>query len=142
MYKTILLAVDLGHDESWAKALPTAVEYAQKFGSALHLVTVVPDFGMSIVGSFFPEDFEEKAIKEAGEKLQAFADAHVPNAIESHCHVAHGKSYDEILGAAQKLSADLIVMGSHQPGAETYLLGSTAAHVTRFARCSVLVVRG
>ncbi|MEQ8603632.1 MAG: universal stress protein [Marivibrio sp.] len=142
MYKNILLAIDLGHDESWAKALPTAVEYAQKFGSALHLVTVVPDFGMSIVGSFFPENFEEKAIHEAGEKLQAFADAHLPDGLEAHCHVAHGKSYDEILAAAKKLDADLIVMGSHQPGAETYLLGSTAAHVTRFARCSVLVVRG
>ena len=141
MYKNILLAIDLGHPESWAKALPTAVEYAQKFGSTLHLITVVPDFGMSIVGGYFPDDFEKKALEDTGERLKAFASEHVPAGIDVHPHVAHGRSYDEILSAAKSLSADLVVIGSHQPGTETYLLGSTASRVVRFARCSVLVVR-
>ncbi len=141
MYKNILLAVDLGHPESWKKALPTAVEYAQKFGSTLHLVTVVPDFGMSIVGSYFPEGYEEKVLHEAGEKLQAFIGERIPSGVECHGHVAHGRSYEEILAASKKLEADLVVIGSHQPGTETYFLGSTASRVVRFAHCSVLVVR-
>lgn len=141
MYKTILLAIDLGHPESWAKALPTAVEYAQKFGSTLHLVTVVPDFGMSIVGGYFPEGFEEKALGDTGERLKAFAAEKIPEGVTVHPHVAHGRSYEEILSASKNLSADLVVIGSHQPGTETYLLGSTASRVVRFAHCSVLVVR-
>jgi nucleotide-binding universal stress UspA family protein len=32
-------------------------------------------------------------------------------------------------------------MSSHRPGKRTYFLGSNAAHVVRFATCSVLVVR-
>jgi nucleotide-binding universal stress UspA family protein len=142
MYKNILLALDLVHEGSWTKALPTAVEYAQKFDSTLHLVTVVPSFGMSIVGTYFPKDFESKALAEARERLAAFAKEHLPGGLAVETHVAHGRSYDEILAAAKKLDVDLIVIGSHQPGTEDYLLGSTASRVVRFAPCSVLVVRG
>ncbi|MGF1592615.1 MAG: universal stress protein [Kiloniellaceae bacterium] len=142
MYKNILLALDLVHEGSWTKALPTAVEYAQKFDSTLHLVTVVPSFGMSIVGTYFPKDFEGKALAEARERCSAFAKEHLPGGLAVETHVAHGRSYDEILAAAKKLRADLIVIGSHQPGTEDYLLGSTASRVVRFAPCSVLVVRG
>ena len=142
MYKSILLAVDLVHDKSWSKALPTAVEYAQKFGSTLHLVTVVPSYGMSIVGTFFPPDFEQKAEAAAAKQLSTFAKEHVPGGVKVETHVALGRSYEEILEAAKKLSVDLIVIGSHQPGTEDFFLGSTASSVVRFARCSVLVVRG
>lgn len=141
MYSNILLAIDLGHADSWAKSLPTAVEYAQKFGSRLHLVSVVPDFGMSIVGGYFPQGYEKKALEEAGGRLKSFVADHVPEDIDARPHIAHGRSYDEILSAAKKLAADLIVIGSHQPGTETYFLGSTASRVVRFATCSVLVVR-
>ncbi len=142
MYKSILLALDLVHEQSWVKALPTAVEYAQKFGSTLHLVTVVPSYGMSIVGTFFPPDFEDKALAEAGKRLKAFAKDHVPGGVSVETHIALGRSYEEILEAAKKIKADLIVIGSHQPGTEDFFLGSTASSVVRFARCSVLVVRG
>lgn len=141
MYKTILLAVDMAHDGSWAKSLPVAVEYARTFGSTLHLVTVVPSFGMSIVGSFFPEDYETQALTRAGDDLKAFAAGNIPDGVTCKTHVALGRSYEEILEAAEAVSADLIVVGSHQPGTENYLLGSTASRVVRFARTSVLVVR-
>ena len=45
MYRDILITVDLGDEASWKQALPTAVEYARAFGSRLHVMTVVPDFG-------------------------------------------------------------------------------------------------
>jgi nucleotide-binding universal stress UspA family protein len=41
----------------------------------------------------------------------------------------------------RRSAGELIVMSSHQPGMRTYLLGSNASHVVRYARCSVLVVR-
>jgi nucleotide-binding universal stress UspA family protein len=58
----------------------------------------------------------------------------VPDHIEVHPHVLHGKIYDEILRAADKLGVDVIVMGSHRPELKDYLLGPNAARVMRHAR--------
>ena len=48
---------------------------------------------------------------------------------------------DKILERAEAISADLIIIGSRRPSISTYLLGSTAAAVVRYAKTSVLVVR-
>jgi nucleotide-binding universal stress UspA family protein len=48
-----------------------------------------------------------------------------------------------ILDQAEKVHADLIVLGSHGMGAvERFLLGSVSERVARYAHCSVLVARG
>ncbi len=141
MYTDILLAVDLGHPDTQAAAVSRAVEYAQAFGARLHVVTVVPDFGMSIVGGFFPAGYEHKALEQARESLHAFTAARIPEGIEVQHVVGHGTIYQEILRIARELGVDLIVMASHRPGLEDYLLGPNAARVVRHAATSVLVVR-
>ena len=141
MFKHILLAVDLEHDKTWAKALSVSIEYAQAFGSTLHVMTVVPDFGMSIVSTFFPKDHEKKVLEHAVEKLHAWAAANVPEAIPIQHIVGQGTPYEEILRVAGENPIDLIVMGSHRPTMEDFLLGPNAARVVRHANCSVLVVR-
>lgn len=141
MYKEILIAIDLGEESSWAKALPTAVEYAQKFAANLHLVTVVPNFGMSIVSQYFPKDFEKKALKEAQDHLHDFIKKHVPAGIKTQVIVEHGSIAQEILRAAEKVGADLIVMQSHRPEVQDLLIGPNAGKVVAHAKCSVLVVR-
>lgn len=142
MFKSILLPIDLSDQATWTKALPAAVTLAQHQDAVLHIATVVPDFGMSVVGSFFPEGFEEKAMHEVGEQLTAFINAHVPEGIEVHPHVLHGRVYDQIIEAADRAGADVIVMGSHRPELKDYLLGPNAARVVRHATQSVFVVRG
>ncbi|PWI58718.1 universal stress protein [Sulfoacidibacillus thermotolerans] len=53
-----------------------------------------------------------------------------------------GVPADVILDTANKLHAELIVLGAHNKGAlERLLLGSVSEAVTRRAHCSVLVVR-
>lgn len=141
MYKHILLTVDLGHESSWSKALPVAVEFAKSYGATLHVMTVVPDFGMSIVGSFFPEGYEKKAIDEVKQKLDAFCDEHIPGEIAVQHIVGHGVVYEEILRVAEETKPDLIVMASHRPELKDYLIGPNAARVVRHANCSVQVVR-
>jgi nucleotide-binding universal stress UspA family protein len=141
MYKTILLAVDLNQDSSWAKALPMALGHCHAFGAALHVMTVVPDMGMAIVGSFFPSDFEEKAVARATEELHALTAKHVPAGTKVHHTVARGSIYREILSAAGQIGADLIIMSARRLELEDYLLGPNAARVVRHADCSVLVVR-
>lgn len=142
MYKHILLTVDLSDENSWRKALPVAVEHCQAFGATLHLLNVVPDFGMAVVGQFFPEDFADKAIEQAKTGLHELSARHVPAGVAVQHIVAYGTIYDQILATAKKIDADLIVMASHRPELADYLIGPNAARVVRHADRSVLVVRG
>ncbi len=142
MYKDILLAVDLTDRSSVEKALPTAVEYCQAFGSRLHLLTVVPDFGMTAVAQFFPEGFADRALAQAREDLHRLSAERVPDTVPVQHIVAYGTVYEKILEAAREIDADLIVMASHRPELKDYLLGPNASRVVRHADRSVLVVRG
>ncbi len=141
MYHDILLTVDLNDEASWARALPVAIEEAKASGATLHVVSIVPDFGMPVVGSFFPDDFEEKALAAVSEKLGAFCGENIPSEIEVKNIVRHGIVYREILEIAGETGCDLIVIGAHRPELKDYLLGPNAARVVRHANCSVLVVR-
>lgn len=141
MFKTILLPVDLNSEPSWTRAAPVAVQLAKDCGAPLHVCSILPDYGMAIVGSYFEEGFEEKALHDLGERLKEWVSEHVPTGIEVHPHVLHGKIHSEILSAAEKIGADCIVMASHKPEAVDYLIGPHAAHVVRHAPISVFVVR-
>lgn len=141
MYQDILLPVDLEDSASSARALEVAVEYAKASGATLHVMTVVPDFGMSIVGSYFPDDFADKAITDTDKRLHDYVSENVPDGINVQHMVAHGRIYEEIIRAAAKASADVIVIPAHRPDVGDYLLGSNAARVARHADQSVLIVR-
>ncbi len=141
MFKDILVPVDLQDENSWSKALPAAVSMADGEGATLHIMTVVPDFGMTIVAQYFPDDFATNALAGATERLKAFIADQVPAGIASRAIVGHGTVYDEILRAAGEVGADLIVIAAHRPDLKDYLLGPNASRVVRHGRCSVLVVR-
>lgn len=141
MFKHILLTVDLSDEGSWVKALPVALEYARVFDSVLHVMTVVPDFGTSFVGSFFPDDYEKDVMEKTREALHVFVGKHVPDGITVQHIIGLGTIYEEILRVGKDIKCDLIVMGSHRPSMQDYLLGPNAARVVRHADCSVLVVR-
>ena len=141
MYKDILLPIDLNQESSWEKALPTTVEYCKAFGATLHVLTVVPDLGLPLVGGYFPEGFEEKMREEANQRLHAFVSDHVPNGVPVQNIIAEGTPYKEIIRIAEEIGADLIVMASHHPGVKDYFLGPTPERVVRHAPLSVLIVR-
>ncbi len=141
MHRNILLPVDLNHSDSLGKVVEVAVHLARTSGARLHLVSVVPGFGLPVVASYFPEDFEQKALAGARRALDRFVAQSLPKDLEVRAIVAHGTVYDEILRCAAALDADLIVMASHRPGMQDYLLGGNASTVLRHAKCSVLVVR-
>ena len=141
MFKDILLPVDLGNAESQRKAVKTAVHLAKASKAQLHVMTVVPDFGLSIVGSFFPEGYEKHALDEASKKLHDFVQAEIQKSVKVQHIVGHGTIYEEILRAANELSCDVIILASHRPELKDYLLGPNAARVARHAACSVMIVR-
>lgn len=141
MSRKVLLPIDLGDAHSWAKSLPEAL-YLLGQGGILHVVSVLPDYGMSQVSSFFAKDYEKDALVAFGKALSDWTTANVPEGVDVHPHVLHGTIYDEILRAAERLKVDTIVIGSHRPALKDYLLGPNAARVVRHADCSVYVVRG
>ncbi len=141
MFSSLLVPVDLAANSGKRRALAVAVDMARRYDAELTVMTVIPDFGMSIVGSFFDEDFAERARAEASSKLAAFCAEHVPADLRAHEYVGRGPIYDEILRAAREIGVDCIVMGSHRPELKDYLLGPNAARVVRHAPCSVMVVR-
>jgi nucleotide-binding universal stress UspA family protein len=141
MFQNVLVPLDLSDKHSWRKALPAAVALCEAFGAKLHVITVVPDFGLPMVGQYFPEGYEEKLRQQAARQLKDLVAEQVPDAVPTQRIIAEGKIYREILKAAQTVPADLIGMGSHHPELKDYLLGPNAAKVMRHADCSVMVVR-
>lgn len=103
MFKTILVPIDVDQESSWNRSLPVAEQLAKDYGAKLHAISVVPTMGMSVVGSFFPPDFEDKALASAQEKLSEVLAKAASNASEIATHVAHGTIYEEVLTAADKL---------------------------------------
>lgn len=140
MAKTILLPVDLGNGVENTNALAAALEILGE-GGLLHVVTVMPDFGLPQVSGFFRKGYEKDALAAMGRALTDWVKANVPENVVVHPHVLHGTIYDEILRAANKLKVDVIVIGSYRPELKDYLLGPNAARVVRHATQSVYVVR-
>ena len=141
MYQRILLAVDLQGDTTQDRAIETAIDLARTHDGTLHVMTVVPDYGMSIVGTYFPKDFEKNAFKAAQEQLHAFTAERIPDEIPLRHIIAQGRIYERILSTATEIDATLIVVGSHRPELKDYLIGPNSARVVRHAQCSVLIVR-
>jgi nucleotide-binding universal stress UspA family protein len=143
MTKNILCAIDISDETQDIPVLKLAAKMAAQDDAQLDLVTVVPDFGLSVVGSFFDSDHHDAAMAEAKKRLNAVASAELgadANAKVRHI-VATGKAYEQILKTAKASGTDLIVIGAHAPDLADYLLGPNAARIVRHATCSVYVVR-
>jgi nucleotide-binding universal stress UspA family protein len=141
MFASILLPIDLGDSSSWERSLPVAEALARSFSAKLHVITIIPDFGMPIVGSYFPEDFEARTLEAAKDSIARFVSEHVAPELKAEAHIGQGTIYSEIIKAADQLGCDLIVMASHRPEMRDYLLGPNAARVARHTSRSVLIVR-
>lgn len=122
------------------KAFRMALDLAGRCGAELHAVSVVrlPEFG---------EDIETAAMIEAGrehynklgERLSGEAQA---SAIELRFHTLIGHPAEQVVAEAQKLDADLIVLGHRGKSLiQRWLTGSTTKQVMGYAHCAVLVVR-
>ena len=139
--KTILVPIDLAHENGSQKTVDHALALAKLHDADLHVLSVIPDYGMSMVGSFFPKDFSKNAVKEAQAALDAYVKEHFGHETAVKQHVRHGTIYEQIIEVADGINADMIVMASHRPEMSDYLLGPNAARVVRHAKQSVSVIR-
>jgi len=129
-FKTILAAVDAS--DRAPKVFETAAALAAKFGAKLHLIRVIsipPEFPPAAAASHaddLPAHLEQIAITQLAELSLLAPDLSIPSPI-----VAIGQQpWRLILEHAQRLGADLIVLGSHGYGGWDRVLGTTAGGAT------------
>jgi len=134
MYKNILVPIDLSHPGPGRKALAKAASIADADGriTALYVSGDVPAY----VASELPAGLLAQNLARAEQELND-----ISATAGATASVRTGHPSTIILEEAEKLGADLIVIASHRPGLENYLLGSTASRVVRHAPCAVLVDR-
>ena len=88
------------------------------------------------------------SMEQAGRKYgQKHLDALVARAkgagVRARGLLLEGPVHDRIVGAARKVGAEMIVIGTHgRSGLARFVLGSVASRVVSHARCPVLTVRG
>lgn len=137
--KLILVPIDFSANAE--HALDYACALAQKLGSTVHLVHAIasPPSALQVA---LTEDILENLVKEHREELDKLAQARRGVASFGAATVEVGDPRDTIVEAAQKLGADLIVMGTHgRRGLSRVVMGSVAEDVIRRAPCPVLTVR-
>lgn len=143
MIKSILCPIDVSEPDEDNEVLRTAWKLAEFHGASLDIMTVVPDYGMSVVGQFFEKSHHDKMIKHARELLHKVITATLGDVADRKIRhiVGTGSAYEQILKTAANAKTDLIVIGAHKPDFKDYLLGPNAARVVRHSNCSVYVVR-
>ncbi len=154
-YRTILYATDLS--ENAAHAFRHAISVARCFGGRIHFLHVLPEVDSAVVnyvstvmGKDKLADFELVHKAEIQDtismRLHAFAKEELadhPEDVEriAGIEVHHGNPVVEIIAAAERVNADLIIMGSHSKGALKYaFLGSVAEKVLRKCHRPMLIV--
>jgi universal stress protein F len=138
--KKILLPVDLIEPEMTRRAIDQAQALAKAFDCDLRLVNVQSLLPVAFL-DYVEEDFDTKIRKGLQGQVAAIAGRidYPPERISTA--VLFGPVYHMVLAEAEAWGADLIVLGSHRPGADRFLMGSTASAIVRHAKCSVWVVR-
>ena len=141
MFNKILVPIDLSTEDTTKKLCVAANDMAEKYGSEVRLMTVVPDYGTSLVASYFPEGAQDKLKAEVKLKLETLADSFFSTPVK--IHLTQGKRRQAILKEIDDYKPDLVMMGCRRKKSrlDQRLLGATGTAVTDRASCSVMVIR-
>lgn len=140
MFKKILFPIDI-NDKSFENCFPAVIDIAKRFNASLHIVTVIPDYGTSMVEEYFPKGWIKEITSKAESELKRIVGEYVPKDIEVDIIVRRGAIYHSIINTSDQIQADLIIIYANRPELREYFLGSNASKVVRHAQTSVLVVR-
>jgi len=136
MYQTIVVPIDIAQLSRAPQMLEAARMLLSEGGkiACLNVVQDIPGYVEMAISS----DLTPRLSSQAEEQIRTVLSE---NGIEASVEVRSGHPSQTILAFAEEISADLVVVGSHQPGLEDFFLGSTASRVVRHAKCHVLVQR-
>ncbi len=137
--KRVLAATD--GSEHGACAVTSGAALARRAGATFEVVSVVEV--LLLPQAYAPEGdkaafYEDRLL--AASRQQAEVQAREAGAPGAPVHVSGGLAAPVVAQTAERLAADLVVVGAHpQPAVARFLVGSTAERVIRLAHCPVLV---
>jgi nucleotide-binding universal stress UspA family protein len=145
MYKHILIATD--GSEIASKAMTHGIDLAKALGAKLSAVTVTEPYEAIVVVEtmvlILPADYKKRCEENAAEILSVVTS--VAEAAGIECDALHQDNrlpYEGVIEAAEKVGADLIVIGSHgRRGIEGLLIGSQTTKLLTHTKIPALVVR-
>ncbi len=140
IYKNILLAIDLhpACDEIVAQRAVALVKQTQAKLTVIHAVEHINAYG---VAQAYPAvvDLEHELVVEAKKQLEELTQKWGVISLDQEVQIGSPKTV--ILGKAEKINCDLIVVGSHGRHGLTRLFGSTATAIMHYTPCDVLIVK-
>jgi nucleotide-binding universal stress UspA family protein len=136
LFKTVLVAAD--GSETAARAVSTAAELVKVLGGTLHVVNAYrPD---PVRADKLPGEFSN-APSEPADLLLSDLRLAIENAgVKAEYHAAKGDPAEAIVRIADRIEADLIVVGNKGMKGVRRVLGSVPNSVAHQANCSVLIV--
>jgi len=114
-FKNIIVAIDF--NDAVGKLLAYAEEIALKFSSKVWIVHVAapdPDFVGYEPGPQYIRDFRADELREEHKQLQDFSNMFLDKSIESAALLIQGSTVETVLKEAEKLHADLLIVGNHK----------------------------
>ncbi len=135
MYQNILVPLLFGEDHPADMSLTAAQKLAGEGAkiTLIHVIEEVPAY----VTAYIPDNQMSAVVDDAHAALAKIADA-LPGATAT---VIRGHASRSLLEFAEANGVDCIIVNSHKPGLQDYLLGGTAARLVRHAQCAVHVIR-
>jgi nucleotide-binding universal stress UspA family protein len=142
--ETILVPTDFSKDAE--RALQDAIELAKTFGArieVLHAYHVDIPVAAPMGGGYsFPEGFFESLRKHADAQIAKVVAEAGGGGVKVSGQAVESPAGAAIIAAAERLPADLIVMGTRGlTGVKHVILGSVAERTVRMAPCPVLTVK-
>ena len=138
----LLVAIDFS--EHTATILDQAVSIARPMEAKvwlLHVAEPEPDFVGYDVGPQNERDARAEKFHREHTEIQALSDQLRSDGLDATALLVQGSTAATILHEADKLKADMIIMGSHGRGAMRQLLvGSSSEGVVKGAKCPVLII--
>ncbi len=140
--KTILVPTDFS--EHSTVAVQTAVDLAKTLGASLHLVHVL-HFPVLVAAPgqvAIPQDLWTQIRDGAARKLEKAKQGVAASGVAAETHLSEGANAQAIVELAEKVKADLIVIGTRGlSGLKHVMLGSVAERTVRLAPCPVMTVK-
>lgn len=139
--KVVLAATDFS--DSSLKAVREGLRVAQLSRSHFHLLHVIEELDEELIkrsphGSPMRKDINNYS----RQRLQSFVQLLETDSDKVHLHLSLGTAWQEIARTAQKLGADLVVIGTlGRTGVSRMLIGNTAEKVLDTCDSSILTVK-
>ena len=141
MFKDIVIPVDLADKQSLKAVFPIALNFVNAFGSRIHLVHIMPDFGMKMVEEYLPRHWMSDQKQKYNKLFEEIIKKYIPEGVEVKLHIGRGAIYDQVINYSEKAEADLIIISAVRPQLKDYMLGPNASKIVRHSSVSVMVIR-